>query len=143
MAVQLEPLFGAFAKYAIAVGLFAAGISSAVTAPLAAAYCARGLFGWQAGRNDHRYRLTWAVVLLAGVLFASLGFKPILIIQFAQIANGILLPVIAVYLLYLMNQRSILGNHTNTPFQNAFGISVVLLTLVIGIKGVNNVLSIF
>ncbi len=143
MAIQLEPLFGTSAKYAIAIGLFAAGISSAITAPLAAAYAANGLFGWKTNIQDNRFRLVWGIVLLIGVVFSSLGFKPILIIQFAQIANGILLPIIAGYLLYLMNQSAILGKYTNNTLQNIIGGIVVLITVVIGLKGINAVFHFF
>ncbi len=45
--MQLEPLFGRWSRYFIGTGLFAAGISSAITAPLAAAYAAAGIFGWE------------------------------------------------------------------------------------------------
>ena len=143
MAVQLEPLFGTFAKYAIAVGLFAAGISSAITSPLAAAHAANGLFGWRAAITDYRFRLVWGIVLAIGVIFASLGWKPILIIKFAQIANGILLPIIAGYLLYIMNQSAILGKYVNSTKQNIIGGIVVALMIVIGVKGINAVIGLF
>ncbi|AUD78170.1 manganese transporter [Kangiella profundi] len=130
MALSLEPLFGASAKYLIALGLFSAGITSAITAPLASAYALAGLM--QLG-NDMRYikfRAVWIGILVTGVILASIGFKPISIIWFAQIANGILLPVIAIFLLWTMNQ-SFLGKHKNSITQNILGGLVVLVTLML------------
>lgn len=68
LARALEPLFGGFAKYFLAIGLFSAGITSAITAPLAAAYVVRGCFGWQANLTSWRFRLVWMVVLLLGCI---------------------------------------------------------------------------
>ena len=56
LAVQLEPLFGKSAKWFMGIGLMAAGISSALTAPLAAAYAAKGLFGWKGGEKNLKFR---------------------------------------------------------------------------------------
>ena len=47
LAKGLEPLYGSVSKYVLSLGLFAAGITSAITAPLAAAYVARDCFGWK------------------------------------------------------------------------------------------------
>jgi manganese transport protein len=59
MAAQLEPLLGPVAKSMFAFGLLAAGLTSAVTAPLAAAYALRGVLGWAGGRETWRFRIVW------------------------------------------------------------------------------------
>lgn len=141
MAIQLEPLLGSFSKYAIAAGLFAAGISSAITAPLAASYAANGLFGWKEDLKGMRFRIIWITVLLAGILFSSMGTKPILTIKFAQITNGVLLPIIAIFLIYLVNQKSLLGKYTNSKIQNVIGIFLVLITFLLAFKGLNAVFN--
>ena len=121
LAKGLAPLYGEFSKYFLSLGLFAAGITSAITAPLAAAYVAKGCLGWKAGLKSKQFRLVWIVVLFLGVFFSSLGIKPIEIIKFAQVANGILLPVIAGTLLWIMNKKSVLGNYANSKTQNTLG----------------------
>ena len=75
MAQALEPLLGAWAPYVLGIGLFAAGISSAITAPLAAAYAVKGIMGWPNGLQDRRLRAVWISVL--GILSAMSGFSPI------------------------------------------------------------------
>lgn len=142
LAKSLAPLYGDFAKYFLAIGLFAAGITSAITAPLAAAYVVKGCFGWQEGLKSFKFRTVWMTILFIGVLFSSMGFKPIDIIQFAQVANGILLPVIAGILLWVVNKKAVLGDYRNSKMQNVFGILIVLTTIFLGLKGIFKVFGI-
>lgn len=141
LAKSLAPLYGDFAKYFLAIGLFAAGITSAITAPLAAAYVVKGCFGWKAGLKSAKFRLIWGTILLLGVVFSSLGFKPIEIIKFAQVANGILLPVIAGVLLWVVNKKAVLGNYTNSTLQNILGFVIVIATIFLGLRGLDKVFN--
>ena len=140
MARQLQPLLGAWANLFLGTGLFAAGISSAITAPLAAAYATRGIMGWDDDLHSPRMRRVWQAILLIGTLAASFGFSPVLIIQFT---NGILLPVVAAYLLMLMNRRALLGDLVNSRWQNLLGVMIVLVTVLIGWRSLNAVFGFF
>ena len=126
LAVSLEPLFGRLATYLMALGLLAAGLSSAVTAPLAAAYALRGILQLS---NQH-FRLTWFTIILIGVVVSSLGLRPVSVIWFAQVANGILLPVITFCLLAVMNTAR-LGQYRNNWRQNSMGAVVFLISLLL------------
>ncbi len=139
LARQLEPFLGPSAKYFMAAGLFAAGFTSAITAPLAAAWAATGI--WPEKKPTERasmqrplFKGIALVVLLIGLLFSATGYRPIQIIRFAQAANGLLLPFIAAFLLWLMNRPNLLGQHTNSLLQNLSGLAVVLLATALGIK---------
>nr|WP_321225717.1 Nramp family divalent metal transporter [uncultured Psychroserpens sp.] len=136
LAKGLEPLFGAYSKYFLSIGLFAAGITSAITAPLAAAYVATGCLGWSSNMKSLHFRLVWMFILGLGVLFSSIGFKSIEIIKFAQVANGLLLPIIAGFLLWVMNKSSILGKYKNSVIQNVFGFIIFGIALFLGVKSV-------
>ncbi len=136
LAKGLAPLYGEFAKYFLALGLFAAGITSAITAPLAAAYVAKGCLGWKVGLKSKKFRMVWITILFLGVLFSTIGIKPIEIIKFAQVANGMLLPVIAGILLWIMNKKSVLGKFINNKTQNIFGFIILAVTIFLGAKGV-------
>lgn len=143
MAKGLEPLFGTAAKYFIGIGLFAAGVTSAITAPLAAAYVVNSCFGWNAGLKDLRFKLVWMGIIGLGVMFMSFGIKPIEIIKFAQIANGLLLPLIAVFLVWVVNKESVMGHYKNTLLQNALGFVIILLAVLLGTKSILKVLGMF
>ncbi|MGS2761484.1 Nramp family divalent metal transporter [Sinomicrobium sp. M5D2P9] len=139
MAHGLEPLYGRYATYFVATGLFAAGITSSVTAPLAAAYVANGCFGWNASLTDIRFRMVWMVIIGIGVVFASLGLNPIELILFAQVANGILLPVIALFLWWVVNRAGVLGIHKNTLWQNIVSGIIILITIILGLRSIAKV----
>ncbi len=141
MAVQLEPLLGSWAKYFFAAGLLAAGLTSAITAPLAAAYATAGALGWPRRFDDVRFRAVWMGVLAAGIVFAGLGVRPVPAILFAQVANGILLPALAVFLLVAANDRAAMGERANGRVMNLAGGAVVLVTLVLGLRALWSALS--
>lgn len=142
LAKGLEPLFGSFSKYFLAIGLFAAGITSAITAPLAAAYVASGCLGWSSNMKTKKFRAVWIFILVLGVLSSSSGVKSIEIIKFAQVANGILLPVIAGFLIWMVNKRSILGEYKNNLKQNVLGIIILAITVFLGLKSILKVFEV-
>jgi len=141
LAKGLQPLYGNIANYFLGIGLFAAGITSAITAPLAAAYVARGCFGWENSLKHLKFRLVWMIILLLGVLFSLLNFKPIQIITFAQVANGLLLPVVALFLLWVVNKTVVLGVYKNKTFQNVMAAIIILITILLGTKGIISALG--
>lgn len=134
MAIQLEPTFGASAKYFLGAGLFAAGLSSAVAAPLATGYVVTEILGLDSSVRSRQFRLVALCVLLAGSLFAVTGIKPIVIIVTAQFANGLLLPFIVCFLIVVMNQSKLLGEHVNGRLANLLGFAVLLITTGLGIR---------
>jgi len=139
LAVSLEPLFGSSARYFLSAGLFAAGITSAITAPLAAAYVVRGCLGWPDDLRHSGFRLVWIVILVLGVTFSSLGISPIEIIRFAQVANGIALPVIVGILLWIMNQQVVLGAYKNSLLHNVVGGLIFVVTIALGSRAIYQV----
>jgi len=139
LALGLEPLFGSFSKYVLAIGLFSAGITSAITAPLAAAYVTTGCLGWNSSMSSMKFKMVWIVVLGLGIVFSSVGFKSIEIIKFAQVTNGLLLPLIAGFLIWIMNKSSILGRFKNSWLQNVISILILIITVFLGLKSILNV----
>ena len=133
LAVEL----GGWARTGFGIGLLAAGVSSAVTAPLAAALTARGLFGapddarWKA--SGWRFRSVWLVILIIGVGFGLADIRPTPAILTAQAFNGVLLPLVALFLLAAMNDGALLGENANGPVANAFGLLVVGVATMLGL----------
>ena len=82
-------------------------------------------------------------ILILGVIFSSIGIKPIEIIKFAQIANGLLLPIITAILLWIMNKKSVLGSFTNSKIQNIFGFFIFFITVFLGIKTILKAVNLF
>ncbi|MCS6711127.1 Nramp family divalent metal transporter [Brachybacterium sp. EF45031] len=130
---SLEPLLGDAAPWVFALGLFAAGFTSALAGPLGAAYAICGVLGLSTDMRSWPFRIVWMLVLLIGAVIALTGIEPITIIVVAQAANGLLLPIIAVFLLITMNNRELLGRWANGPVSNIVGglITAVIIGLAI------------
>lgn len=141
LAIQLQPLLGQWAGPFMSMGFLAAGLSSAITAPLAAAYATSEILGRKLELKGGFMRGVMFFILGIGLLFSSLGFKPIAVILFAQVANGILLPIVALFLLWVMNDKAILGVYVNHLRSNLAGALVILVALALGIKSIMQVLS--
>lgn len=136
MSYQLEPLLGSWASIFMSIGFIAAGLSSAITAPLAAAFASSEIFGWGNSMKSKKFRAIWIIILCIGVGFSLAGFKPTGVILFAQVANGLLLPIIASFLLWVMNDTKLLGTYTNSTFANLLGSLIIGITIILGLKGI-------
>jgi Mn2+/Fe2+ NRAMP family transporter len=136
MALAIEPTFGAAARYLVGIGLFAAGLTSAITAPMATAYALSEIIGGDQDRKSKLFRGTALFVILVGASISLLGIRPVELILIAQYANGLLLPVIAAFLLWVMNQKDLLGTYTNGVIANLMGSVIVLITLAIGVRSI-------
>lgn len=142
LAAALTQRHGEWAGAMFAGGLFAAGASSAITAPLAAAITARSLL---AGDDDAparwhsrgwRYRAVWLGVLAVGIGFGLAEVRPVPAIILAQALNGVVLPFAALFLLLVVNDRALLGDGVNGPVANLATVIVVAVTVVLGTSGV-------
>lgn len=138
LSLALQQRIGPAGKYLLGFGLFAAGFTSSVTAPLAAAITLKSLFGnkkpekWLTGSLN--FKLGWIVVLLTGIGFAAVNVKPIPAIILAQALNGFLLPFVSIFLFIVINNRAITGQQSNTVGLNLLMIVVIFITLVLGLN---------
>ena len=141
ITTQLEPVLGPAGRYVFAAGLCAAGLTSAITAPLAAAYAVCGALGLPDTLRGTAFRLIALSVVCTGTVFAATGARPLSLIVFAQAANGLLLPIIAIILLWLMNRRELLGEAANGWRSNVLGVVVVGVTVGLGANKLLSLLS--
>lgn len=132
MAVQLEPLLGSWSKLFMGVGLTAAGFSSAIACPLGASYTLAGLLGWEYNNSDKRFKNTNLAIVIVGIVVSGLGLDSMTVILTAQALNGIVLPLIAVYLVYVTSKKSQLGEFANTKVQVVLGVAVALVAIFLG-----------
>lgn len=133
LSEQLKPLFRSSADLLFGFGFFAAGLSSALTAPYAAAFASAGILGWKRGQRSPGFRAVWLGVILSGVIVSLFNLNPLVVIVFAQAANGIILPVASVFLLIVLNSRRRMGTLTNSLRQNLLGGFVILVVSILGL----------
>jgi manganese transport protein len=143
IARGLTGVFGTFGTYLMGFGLMAAGLTSSLTAPLAGGLVICGILGWSQDIRSKSMRASMGGILLLGIIFSSFGIKPVTLITLAQLANGVLLPVISAWLIWAASQRSLLGTHSLSSKAIVFGIGIWLITLILGLKSVGAVMGWF
>lgn len=130
-ATLLEPVAGSFASVCFGLGLFAAGLTSSLTAPLAAAAGICEVFGWDSSSSSTAHRAVWGSVLAAGLIFGLVGWEPLPAIVAAQAANGLLLPLIAAFVMYLTLRQKVVSLPL---WYHVLGGAVVLLCGGLGVR---------
>ncbi len=136
VAAALSRATGPWATYFFAFGLFAAGLTSAITAPWAASITLTTTLPLK--DTARAFKATWMLVLLTGLVFGISGVKPIPIILLAQAANGILLPFLAIAILLILNNKAIMVTQANTWRGN---LGLLLVIWITGILGLINILK--
>jgi Mn2+/Fe2+ NRAMP family transporter len=133
-ALSLKPLAGNIASLVFAFGLFVASIFSATILPLATAFFVCEAFGFEAGIDKKWNEAKEFYILYTGILIVSAliilvpGAPLIAISLWSQVANGVLLPVVLICMILLINNKRIMGAHTNRLPGNIVGwTSVVVL----------------
>ncbi|MEO9600447.1 Nramp family divalent metal transporter [Parasphingorhabdus sp.] len=132
MAEQLTPLFGSMATFTLGAGLFAAGLTSAITAPLATGYIMQEIF--KSSNSRRPFQIGALIVIVSGALASLLGYRPVELIFVAQIANGLLLPIVAIFLLKLANDKKLLGQYANGLKANILGAAILVITIGLGFR---------
>jgi NRAMP (natural resistance-associated macrophage protein)-like metal ion transporter len=130
-AVLLEPVAGPAARICFGLGLFAAGLTSSLTAPLAAAAGICEVFDWDDDPASPAYRAVWGSVLATGLAVGLAGWSPLPAIVAAQAANGLLLPLVAGFVLFLTVRQSVV----DVPlWYRAAGAAVTLVCAGLGLR---------
>lgn len=140
IGLALEPLFGRASTYFVGLGYIAAGLTSAVTAPLAAAYVINKIFKLNYPSDSIAFKRLSYAILFIGCTVAALDFNPVEVIQIAQVANAIILPILVVLIIWLsynLNTSSI----KNKVLSLSLGLIVLLLSVMISISGLYKVFS--
>ncbi len=121
LAAPLEPLMGGLAPIFISVGLFAAGFSSAIASPMGAAATVSSFMHWKGGFQNRKYKLIFAIVIIIGIITSAIGFEPLEVLLIAQALNGIILPLIAIFIMIVINKKGLMGEFKNVGGLNVLG----------------------
>jgi len=136
-AMALAPLAGKNASLLFAFGLANASLFAASILPLATAYCVCEGMGWESGVDkDFRtapqfFWLYTGLIVLGGALVLYPRAPLVLIMYFSQVANGVLLPFVLIFMLKLINDRELMGENVNSKAFNgiAWTTTVVMIAL--------------
>ena len=133
-AVALAPLAGKYASVLFAIGLANASLFAASILPLSTAYSICEGMGWEAGvskdfRDAPEFMALYTGLIIAGAGLILIPGAPLIgIMLVSQVINGILLPFVLIFILLLVNNRELMGEHVNGRFYNGLSwISVIIL----------------
>jgi Mn2+/Fe2+ NRAMP family transporter len=122
-AAALLP-FGKYASLLFAAGLFNASLFAACILPLSTAYSVCEGLGFESGVN-HRFReapifywLFTGLIVVGGAVVMFPQFPLVKMILFSQVINGVLLPVVLIFMALLINKKKLMHEWTNSRFYN-------------------------
>ncbi|RIN93292.1 divalent metal cation transporter [Mammaliicoccus sciuri] len=133
LSEPLKPILGDLAPIFMSVGLFSAGLSSAIASPMGAAATISSCLRWKGGVKSKKYRLVFAIVIFIGIITSSLGFEPLEVLLIAQALNGIILPLIAILIFVILNKKNMMGKFANGIVLNIIGLFVVFVVSFLGV----------
>ncbi|MGF1519106.1 MAG: Nramp family divalent metal transporter [Nodosilinea sp.] len=139
LAEQLKPTLGSYAPILFSIGLFAASISSAIPTAMATGWVFTGILGLNTRLTSLPCRVTMVAFIFVATYFATIGERPLSMILFAQMTNGLLLPIAAISVLFVANKQDLLGSYVNKLWLNLASGALVLLTLYLGFRSFSDV----
>jgi Mn2+/Fe2+ NRAMP family transporter len=147
-ALALAPLAGDYCSWLFAFGLLNASLFAASILPLSTAYTVCEALGWESSLNrkfveaPQFYGLYTLMIFLGAGIILFPDMPLISIMYYSQVINGMLLPIILIFMLLLINDRRIMGDHVNGRFMNAITwLTVVVLIILSGAMVVTTLFS--
>lgn len=136
-AKALEPLAGKYASTLFAIGLANASLFAASILPLATAYYVCEGMGWESG-VDHDFKsapqFMWLYtgLIAIGALIILIPNAPLIAIMLiSQVVNGVMLPFVLIFMLILINNKSLMGEYTNSKTYNGIAWSTVIIMVLL------------
>jgi len=126
VAKALAPLAGKGAELLLAAGMIGAGFLAVPILTASSGFALSGAFGWKAGLSTQLTRAPqfYGVIIastLIGVAINFLGISPVAALYWTAVINGVLAPILLVFVVLLSNDKRVVGERTNTPLINALG----------------------
>ena len=140
-ARALEPLAGPLAPRLFGLGLFGASMLAASVLPLSTAYAVCGAFGWERGVSRSWseapiFNGLYTAIIAVGAAFVLLPGLPLIqVIVATQFLNGLLLPIVLIFVLRLVNDSRLMGRYTNDRVFNvlSYGTTAIMVLLTIAL----------
>ncbi len=134
-ALALAPLAGEWATILFAIGIIGTGMLSIPILAGSASYAISESFGWKEGlyRKWNEAKAFYGIIVLSiliGILINFLGIDPIKALIYSAIANGIIAPIILVFIVHISGSKKIMGHYKNSHFGNMIGwITTILMSI--------------
>jgi NRAMP (natural resistance-associated macrophage protein)-like metal ion transporter len=135
VALSLQPLAGKYCTYLFAFGLVNASLFAASILPLSTTYLICEGLGWEVGIDKKfveapQFYGFYSLMIFLGaglILYPDIPLIPIM--YFSQVVNGMVLPFVLIFMLFLINDKKLMGKHTNGPIFNIIAWLTALLMI--------------
>ena len=134
-ALALKPLAGNLAYLLFAIGVIGTGLLAIPVLSGSLSYIITETFGWEHGldKKFHEAKAFYVVIAISLVLGLSLnyvGISPIKALIYTAILYGMTAPVLIAIILHISNNKSVMGEYTNSLKANIFGfVALFIMTL--------------
>lgn len=138
-AIALEPLAGRYSSMLFGIGLFNASFFAAAILPLAASYYICEGMGWESGVDrsfkeaPHFFSIFTSMIVIGGAITLIPSINLFNILYYSQVINGLLIPIVILFIIKLCNDPDIMGEYTNSPTQNFISYILVILMFLLNI----------
>jgi len=139
-AVALKPVLGAWAETLFAVGLFGASLLAAAVLPLSTAFAICEVFGFESGVDKSFAEapvfngIFSGLIALAAIVSLVLPKDALVtVLLTTQAINGLILPIVLLFVLRLINNRRLMGRYTNGPLFNAIAYASTAILVVLSV----------
>ncbi len=131
-ALALKPIAGNLAWLLFSIALLFSGLIAIPVLAASSAYAITEIVGWPEGLNKtfsqaKYFYLIMIMSLFVGVTFNLIGLSPIQMLYYSQVFQGILTPALIIFLLKVCNDKKIMGEYTNTRWDNFIGLATALI----------------
>ncbi len=136
-AVALAPLAGKHASILFAIGLANASLFAASILPLATAYYVCEGMGWESGVDKNfktapQFMWLYTGIIVIGALIILIPNAPLIpIMLISQVVNGVMLPPVLIFMLFLINNKDIMGEHTNSKTFDIIAWATVVIMIIL------------
>jgi NRAMP (natural resistance-associated macrophage protein)-like metal ion transporter len=144
-ALALLPFAGSFATLLFSIGIIGTGLLAVPVLASSTSYAISESFGWKEGlyRRFKKAKAFYLVIIfsiLVGIVTNFIGLHPIKTLIYSAIANGIIAPVIIIFIVHISNSHKIMGHYKNSKAQKIIGFLTIFL---MSIASVATIISIF
>jgi Mn2+/Fe2+ NRAMP family transporter len=136
IAMALKPLAGKLSYLLFSIGILGSGIVAVPVLALTTAYVVRDTLKWNEGMDDklskaRGFYLVIGLSLAVGALLSLIGIKPMAMLFYSQVLQGVLTPILLIFLILTSNNKRVMGEHTNGFWANFIGWATVVVMLVL------------
>lgn len=144
-ALALRPLAGSWATYLFAVGIIGTGLLAIPVLAGSTAYAISESFGWKEGlyrkfKTAHAFYGVIILSIIIGILLNFIGIDPIKALIYSAIVNGIIAPIILVFIVKISGSKKVMGEFKNSKLVNNIG---WITTVLMGLTAIAAIISLF